>query len=69
MKKDGDDWELTFKTSFMNRTTKFTVGVEFEEKNMGGKAIKVVEILIFYPLISKKSVPRLLQPLMRLPTS
>ena len=41
LKKDGNDWELTFKTSFMNRTTKFTVGIEFEEKNLGGKAIKV----------------------------
>ena len=41
LSKNGDEWTMTWKTTMMSNTVKFTVGVEFVEKNPKGKETKV----------------------------
>merc|ERR1712045_199689 len=38
--QDGEDWTMSWKTSVISNTVKFKLGVEFEEKNPGGKVVK-----------------------------
>ena len=40
--QDGEDWTMSWKTSVISNTVKFKLGVEFEEKNPGGKVVKVI---------------------------
>ena len=40
--QDGEDWSMSWKTSVISNTVKFKIGVEFEEKNPGGKVVKVI---------------------------
>lgn len=43
--QDGEDWTMSWKTSVISNTVKFKLGVEFEEKNPGGKVVKAVATL------------------------
>ena len=45
--KNGDEWTMTWKSTMMSSTAKFTIGVEFVEKNPRGKEIKVKSFMIF----------------------
>jgi len=40
--KNGDEWTMTWKSTMMSSTAKFTIGVEFVEKNPRGKEIKAI---------------------------
>merc|ERR1712241_558273 len=42
---DGEDWTMSRKTSVISNTVRFKLGVEFEEKNPGGKVVKAVATL------------------------
>ena len=44
--KNGDEWTMTWKSTMMSSTAKFTIGVEFVEKNPRGKEIKVKSFMI-----------------------
>ena len=41
IKRSGEDWSLYYKTKFLSNNVNFTIGKQFEEKNPGGKVVKL----------------------------